>query len=84
MFVREGKCVHAGQSQDLINSWNCSVHLTQTDPCMHHKCWMRVVASSKADFFQGKKKNPCVQKAQASNHRLAAFIQIIFPLTLPC
>lgn len=36
VFVHEGKCVHAGLSQDLINSWKWSVHLTETDPCTHH------------------------------------------------
>lgn len=35
VFVHKGKCVHAGLSQDLINSWNGPVLLPQTDPCMH-------------------------------------------------
>lgn len=41
MFVRKGKCVLAGLSQDLINSWNGRVHRTQTDPRTHHQDWMR-------------------------------------------
>lgn len=35
VFVRKGKCVHAGLSQDLINFWNGTVLLPQTDTCTH-------------------------------------------------
>lgn len=66
VFVHEGKCVHAGISQDLINSWNCSVHLTHRS--MHTS--LVLDESSKAIFFTEWEKHPPVQKA---NYRRVAF-----------
>lgn len=51
MFVHEGKCVHVGLSQDLINSGNGRMHL-HTGRSMHTSLVLdEDFASSKAEFF---------------------------------